>query len=201
MLDVGALTTMTPDRVAARTSTLSRPTPARATTWSRFAAASASASTFVADRTRIASTSAIADRSSARSAPLQCRISKSGPSASTVAGLSSSAISTTGLLTAACPRIRGESGARRCARSTLPDRQQRPETVRIERQRVVAPLGRVGDGTPLDPHRGAEVVVPATLRRDDVALGQPTGVHEDDLVPELSREPEDVLHDAEQLGL
>ena len=35
MLEVGALTTMTPDWVAAWTSTLSRPTPARATTCSR----------------------------------------------------------------------------------------------------------------------------------------------------------------------
>ena len=47
----------------------------------------------------LASTPAMAGRSSARSAPLQCRISKSGPSASTVAGLSSSAMSTTGLVT------------------------------------------------------------------------------------------------------
>ena len=100
MLEVGALTTITPDWVAALTSTLSSPTPARATTLSRPAAASASASTLVAERTRIASTSAIAGSSSARSAPLQWRISKSGPSASTVAGLSSSAMSTTGLLTA-----------------------------------------------------------------------------------------------------
>ena len=100
MLEVGALTTMTPAWVAALTSTLSRPTPARATTLSRVAAASASASTLVAERTRIASTSAMAGSSSARSAPLQVRISKSGPSASTVAGLSSSAMSTTGLLTA-----------------------------------------------------------------------------------------------------
>ena len=60
------------------------------------AAASASASTLVAERTRIASTSTMAASSSARSAPLQLRISKSGPSASTVAGLSSSAMSTTG---------------------------------------------------------------------------------------------------------
>ena len=60
MLEVGALTTITPDWVAALTSTLSRPTPARATTLSRVAAASASASTLVAERTRIASTSAIA---------------------------------------------------------------------------------------------------------------------------------------------
>ena len=35
MLEVGALTTMTPAWVAALTSTLSRPTPARATTFSR----------------------------------------------------------------------------------------------------------------------------------------------------------------------
>ena len=60
MLEVGALTTMTPVWVAALTSTLSRPTPARATTLSRVAAASASASTLVAERTRIASTSAMA---------------------------------------------------------------------------------------------------------------------------------------------
>ena len=96
MLEVGALTTITPALVAAETSTLSRPTPARATTFSFFAAAMASASTLVAERIRIASTSAMAGSSSARSAPLQCRISKSGPSASTVAGDSSSAMSTTG---------------------------------------------------------------------------------------------------------
>jgi aromatic-L-amino-acid decarboxylase len=43
-----------------------------------------------------ASTSTIAASSAARSTPSQWRISKSGPSASTVAGLSSSAMSTTG---------------------------------------------------------------------------------------------------------
>lgn len=96
MLEVGALTTITPALVAEETSTLSRPTPARATTRSFLAAAMASASTLVAERTRMASTSAIAGSSSARSAPLQCRISKSGPRASTVAGDSSSAMSTTG---------------------------------------------------------------------------------------------------------
>ena len=48
MLEVGALTTITPALVAAETSTLSRPTPARATTFSFFAAAMASASTLVA---------------------------------------------------------------------------------------------------------------------------------------------------------
>ena len=45
MLEVGALTTMTPAWVAALMSTLSRPTPARAITFSCFAAAIASAST------------------------------------------------------------------------------------------------------------------------------------------------------------
>src|SRR4051794_9258516 len=131
MLDVGALTTMTPCWVAALTSTLSRPTPARATTLSFLAACSASTSTWVADRTRIASASAIAASSSARSAPLQWRISKSGPSASRVAGLSSSAMSTTGFVTggsstvvgaafAGVPHVRCGSGAggdraRRCA--------------------------------------------------------------------------------------
>ena len=71
MFEVGALTTITPAWVAAGTSTLSRPTPARATTFSRRAAAMASASTFVAERIRMASTSAIAGRSWARSAPSQ----------------------------------------------------------------------------------------------------------------------------------
>src|SRR5262245_10160867 len=120
MLEVGALTTLTPFWVAALTSTLSRPTPARAITLSRPAAASASGSTFVALRTRIASTSAIAGSSSARSAPLQVRISKSGPSASTVAGLSSSAMSTTGLLTW-IPRLSSDRVGRapRCARGRL----------------------------------------------------------------------------------
>ena len=122
MLEVGALTTMTPEWVAVRTSTLSSPTPARATTLSRGAAASASASTLVAERTRIASASAIAASSSARSAPLQCRISKSGPSASTVAGLSSSAIRTTGLLTAGVLKARmGGTRTTLCRPPTVPD--------------------------------------------------------------------------------
>ena len=98
MLEVGALTTMTPAWVAALMSTLSRPTPARAITLRFLAAAMASASTWVAERTRIASTSAIAESSWERSAPSVWRISKSGPRASTVAGESSSARSTTGLV-------------------------------------------------------------------------------------------------------
>ena len=119
MLEVGALTTITPFCVAAFTSTLSSPTPARATTLSRLAASSASASTVVAERTRIASASTMAARSSTRSAPLQYLISKSGPSAFTVAGLSSSAISTTGrdsesvttMFLAGCRRIGPENRA------------------------------------------------------------------------------------------
>src|SRR4051812_33245048 len=98
MLEVGALTTMTPACVADLMSTLSSPTPARAMTLRFFAAAMASASTWVAERTRIASTSAMADSSWERSAPSIWRISKSGPNASTVAGESSSARRTTGLV-------------------------------------------------------------------------------------------------------
>ncbi len=50
MFEVGALTTMTPRAVAASTSTLSRPTPARPTTWSEVPAASTSLVTWVAER-------------------------------------------------------------------------------------------------------------------------------------------------------
>src|SRR6478735_1097676 len=111
MFDVGALTTMTPARVAVCTSTLSRPTPARAMTLRRRPAAIASASILVADRMRTASTSARAGSSASRSDPSTERTSKSGPSASIVAGDRSSAMRTTGLLTrdplgrdgAACP--------------------------------------------------------------------------------------------------
>ena len=69
-------------------------------TFKPFAAEIASESIFVAERIKTASTpAASAGRSSARFAPSQLRISKSGPNASSVAGLNSSAINTTGLLT------------------------------------------------------------------------------------------------------
>ena len=100
IFEVGALTTMTPAAVAAGISTLSRPTPARAITFKPFAAAIASASILVADRINTASTPAASAASNCpRSAPSQLRTSKSGPNASNVAGLSSSAIKTTGLAT------------------------------------------------------------------------------------------------------
>ena len=100
IFEVGALTTITPAAVAAGISTLSKPTPARAITFNPFAAAIASASILVAERINTASTPLErAANNSARSAPLQLRTSKSGPSASNVAGLNSSAISTTGLAT------------------------------------------------------------------------------------------------------
>ena len=100
MFEVGALTTMTPAAVAAGISTLSSPTPARAITFNPLAAAIASASIFVAERIKTASTPAPSAASNCpRSAPSQLRTSKSGPSASSVAGLSSSAIKTTGLAT------------------------------------------------------------------------------------------------------
>ena len=124
MFDVGALTTMTPAWVAAGTSTLSRPTPARAMTLSFFAAAIASASIWVADRISTASTSTSPGSSCARSAPSRWRISKSGPRASIVAGESSSAIRTTGLVTSGSYQAVRRSGyaastAPRCAARSL----------------------------------------------------------------------------------
>jgi hypothetical protein len=55
MFDCGAFTTITPRRVAASTSTLSRPIPARATTFRLSPASSTAAVTFVCDRTTSAS--------------------------------------------------------------------------------------------------------------------------------------------------
>ena len=57
----------------------------------------ASASTWVADLTKMAFAVASSFRSAALSVPSTLRTSKSGPSASTVAGESSSAIRTIGL--------------------------------------------------------------------------------------------------------
>ena len=100
MLDCGALTTMTPALVAAGTSTLSRPTPARATTFSlrrggqRLGVHLGGG----ADQDRVdVRRSRPAARTDRRRRSV--RISKSGPRASTVAGESSSAINTTGLVT------------------------------------------------------------------------------------------------------
>ena len=69
VFELGAFTTMTPALVAASTSTLSSPTPARATTRRFGACASASASILVALRTITASTPASAGSSAARSEP------------------------------------------------------------------------------------------------------------------------------------
>src|SRR6478735_7294724 len=110
MLDVGALTTITPAVVAVLMSTLSRPTPARATTFSTGAAAIASASIWVAERTSTAFASARPASSAVRSVPSIWRTSKSGPRASIVAGESSSAMSTTGFGTTADPLERGRAG-------------------------------------------------------------------------------------------
>ena len=96
-LEVGALTTITPAFVAALMSTLSKPTPARAITFRFGAAAIASASTCVADLTKIALAVASFSNNALRSVPSTLRTSKSGPRASTVAGESSSAIRTIGL--------------------------------------------------------------------------------------------------------
>lgn len=98
MLDVGAFTTRTPRSVAAGTSTLSRPTPARATTLSWDVAAKTSASTLVADRTRSASALFTASSSADRSVPSTCRTSTSSPNTLSTEGASFSAMRTTGLL-------------------------------------------------------------------------------------------------------
>src|SRR6185437_15000258 len=96
MLEVGALTTITPLAVAAGTSTLSSPTPARATTLSSGAAATTSASTCVALRTMSAWALATAESSAGRSVPSTCRTSKSSARTSMADGARSSAMSTTG---------------------------------------------------------------------------------------------------------
>ena len=62
--DCGALATTTPRFVAASTSTLSTPTPARPTAFSRSALASSAASSFVAERIRMPSNSPIRRSSS-----------------------------------------------------------------------------------------------------------------------------------------
>ncbi len=69
MFDSGALATMTPRLVAASTSTLSRPTPARPTTTKSEPASSSASSTCVAERTMSALAPAMASRSSSGDSP------------------------------------------------------------------------------------------------------------------------------------
>src|SRR5918999_881255 len=92
--DWGALTTMMPSRVAAATSTLSRPMPARPTTLRSRPASRTSASTRVADRTTRASAPATAASSSARVMALRASTSWADRSSSTPASASGSAIRT-----------------------------------------------------------------------------------------------------------
>ena len=130
MFDVGALTTMTPAWVAALTSTLSRPTPARATTRSRRAARKTSASTCVAERTRSACAPATAASSAGRSVPSTWTTSKSGPRAATVAGESSSAITTTGWDCAGSVTAGSSRGGASSVGASRPTRQWRPSSGR-----------------------------------------------------------------------
>ncbi len=97
MFEVGALTTITPCEEAAFTSTLSKPTPARAITFKFLAVLNTSSSICVAERINMASALTTSCSSAARSVPSTFLTSKSGPRASTVAGDSSSAIKTIGL--------------------------------------------------------------------------------------------------------
>ena len=71
MFDCGALTTITPRAVAASTSTLSRPMPARPMTSRRSAASSSSRSTVVAERMIRAAALPISSRSSAGDSPVR----------------------------------------------------------------------------------------------------------------------------------
>src|SRR5512132_771617 len=93
-LDWGALTTMIPSRVAAATSTLSRPMPARPTTLRWPPASSTSASTLVADRTTRASAPVTAASSSSRVMEPRASTSWAVRSSSTPASASGSAIRT-----------------------------------------------------------------------------------------------------------
>src|SRR5918993_1377273 len=92
--DWGALTTMIPSRVAAATSTLSRPMPARPTTLRSRPVSSTSASTRVADRTTRASTPTTAASSSSRVMAVRASTSWAVRSSSTPASASGSAIRT-----------------------------------------------------------------------------------------------------------
>src|SRR4029453_6821505 len=93
-LDWGALTTMIPSRVAAATSTLSRPMPARPTTLRLRPPSSPSASTLVADRTTRASTPPMAASSSSRVTLVRASTSWAEASSSTPASASGSVIRT-----------------------------------------------------------------------------------------------------------
>jgi hypothetical protein len=86
MFDCGALQTTIPRRVAAATSTLSTPTPARPITRSASARAISSASTWVAERTTSASASPIAASSAARSSSEPSTTSPAPASSSMPAG-------------------------------------------------------------------------------------------------------------------
>jgi hypothetical protein len=99
MLEVGAFTTMTPACVGGRNVDVVQADTGPGDDLELLRRGTASASIFVALRIRHRVDVAERSQQLERSAPLQDRISKSGPRASTVAGESSSAMSTTGLAT------------------------------------------------------------------------------------------------------
>ena len=123
MFDCGALTTMTPALVAASTSTLSSPTPARATTRSRLATPIASASTWVALRTSSASASGSAASRLGGRRRRRCGRRSRGRAPRPSPG--SSAISTTGLFTAVSPTLVNggwcQCRTTLCQSATVPD--------------------------------------------------------------------------------
>src|SRR6185503_14571843 len=98
MLPSGAFTTYTPCAVAAGTSMLSTPTPARPTTARRGAASKIFAVTFVSLRTMSASTSASREARSASASPVVVRTSHRSRSRTRPSSARGSATCTTGLL-------------------------------------------------------------------------------------------------------
>ena len=91
VLPVGALTTVIPARVAASSSTLSTPTPARPITWSRVPAAISAASTATWLRTISASYSPTMDRSASADRPVRTSTSWRSRSATRPSGAIDSA--------------------------------------------------------------------------------------------------------------
>src|SRR6266542_4363641 len=165
-LPVGALTTYTPRDVAAGTSMLSTPTPARPTIWSFGAASSSDAVTFVSLRTTSPSASASCVRSS--SGPDGVRTSQRSRRRASPSAASGSATTTTvGMLLAAGRHRVGGLAPRGC-----------PSCLRRRGARLTVRPEHGGDRLPrLD--RLVEILEPLLERaeqRDDVLQGHETHV-------------------------
>src|SRR5580704_15591462 len=132
MFDVGALTTMTPRSVAAFTSTLSSPTPARPTTWSDVPAARTSAVTCVAERMISACAPTIASSSSVGLSP--SRTSTSWPASASRSSPLCAIFSVTSTRATAVVLLAPPAS---CGAAVCPDRPDRPDcsVLRLGEQR------------------------------------------------------------------